>query len=478
MIRAVIFWFGVLCVGFTALQYITQILWATLSGRLLRDHRSGSRPLALAKITSDDAVPGVTMILPAYNEEAVITHTAVSALAQEYPKLEVIIVNDGSKDNTLQVLIDRFDMEPFDDDPQQGVIPTCDLFTIYRSRSEHRIVVVDKAGSGAKADNVNVGINLASHPWVVVMDGDEFLEPDSIGRCMAEVLVEPGEIAAIGGTLLPSNSIVIDGPNIVERHAPTNYWVGCQLIEYLTAFLLARPGLARIGAMPFVSGGFGMYRRDSVVAAGGYKHGHLGEDMDMCLSVQRTLADTDMGNAVIQVPESVCWTEFPSTKDVLRRQRIRWHRGLKMALDDHGSMFGRRRYGRVGTVGIGSLYVLEWLGPLLEATGWVIMAMMLAIGWISPLGAMFIFLFTQFLGMAMTMLAVAMMTTHLRVFSGFKDTLRMMVWAIALNWGYRQLTLVWRIRSLFPGEAGWGEMPRSGFKTESSAGGNLETVNA
>ena len=469
MIRTLVVGFGVICFSFTVLQYAVLLLYAALSGRLLRDNRAGRRPVALAKIANDRAMPGVSIIMPAYNEENVITHTTVSALAQEYPHVEVIVVNDGSKDATLQVLIDHFHLEPYDTNPPPGPIATEPVKAIYRSRSESRIVVVDKAPSGAKADGSNAGINAASYPWVVVMDADEFLERDTIARCMVEVVAAPDTTAMVGGTLLPANDIVIEGPNILERHTPRNYWVGCQLIEYLTAFLVARPGLSRMRAMPIVSGGFGLFRRDAVVAVGGYRHGHLGEDMDMCLRVQRDLADRGEKCRVVQVPESLCWTEFPQTMDVLRRQRIRWHRGLKMIMDDHGSMIGRRRYGPVGTIGVGSLYVFEWLGPILEAIGWGMMLGLCLSGWIDPAAAFAVFLTTQLIGMALTMLSVAVMTKYLRTFSRPADLVRMFGWAIALNWGYRQLTLVWRIRSLFPGATGWGEMPRAGFKTGTAA---------
>ena len=469
MIRTLIVAFGVICFSFTVLQYAVMLLYAALSGRLLKDNRAGRRPVALAKIATDRTMPGVSIIMPAYNEENVITHTSVSALAQEYPHVEVIVVNDGSKDATLQVLIDHFQLEPYDTDPPPGPIATEPVKAIYRSRTESRIVVVDKAPSGAKADGSNAGINVASYPWVVVMDADEFLERDTIARCMVEVVAAPDTTAMVGGTLLPSNDIVIEGPNILERHTPRNYWVGCQLIEYLTAFLIARPGLSRLRAMPIVSGGFGLFRRDAVVAVGGYRHGHLGEDMDMCLRVQRDLADRGEKCRVVQVPESLCWTEFPQTKDVLRRQRIRWHRGLKMIMHDHGSMIGRKRYGPVGTVGVGSLFVFEWLGPILEAMGWAMMLGLWLSGWIDPTAAFAVFLTTQLIGMALTMLSVAVMTKYLQTFSRPADLVRMFGWAIALNWGYRQLTLVWRIRSLFPGATGWGEMPRAGFKTTTTA---------
>jgi cellulose synthase/poly-beta-1,6-N-acetylglucosamine synthase-like glycosyltransferase len=468
VIRNVTIAFAVVCLTFTLAQYGALLAYGLFAGRLFRDKRPGRRPIALVKAATDRTMHGVSVILPAYNEENVIEHSVASALAQDYPHLEVIVVNDGSKDNTLGVLVDRFEMEVYESHPPPGPIPTQPVRSIYRSRREPRLVVIDKAPSGAKADGSNAGINVASHPWVVVMDGDEFMERDTITRCMVEVSAAPDEVVAVGGTLLPANDIVIDGADILERHTPRNYWVGCQLVEYLTAFLVARPGLARLGAMPIVSGGFGLYRRSAVIDVGGYRHGHLGEDMDMCVRVQRHLAERGEPCRIVQVPESLCWTEFPSTRAVLQRQRIRWHRGLRMVLDDHGSMIGRRRYGSVGTVGMGSLYVFEWIGPLLEAIGWVLIAALLAAGWVTWIGVLSVFLATQLLGMVLTLVGVSMMARHLRTYRSGRDIARLIGWAVALNWGYRQLTLVWRIRSLLPGSTGWGEMPRAGFKTSTT----------
>jgi cellulose synthase/poly-beta-1,6-N-acetylglucosamine synthase-like glycosyltransferase len=469
VIRALLFGFAAFCCCFTIAQSATLLAYGALSGRLLRDHRAGRRPVALAKVATDPAMPGVSIVMPAYNEELVIVHTTVSALAQDYPRVEVIVVNDGSKDATLQVLIDHFDLEVYEHDPPAGPIATEPVRAVYRSRREPRIVVVDKAPSGAKADGSNAGINVASHPWVVVMDADEFMERDTISRCMVEVSRSPDRVLAIGGSLLPANDIVIDGSDIVERHVPGNYWVGCQLIEYLTAFLVARPGLARIAAMPIVSGGFGVFRRDAVIDVDGYRHGHLGEDMDMCLRLQRHEAERGQPYAVVQVPESLCWTEFPSTREVLRRQRIRWHRGLRSIITDHGSMIGRRRYGTVGSVGVGSLLLFEWVGPVLEAVGWAVLAVMLAAGWASPTGVLAVLLVTQLFGMITTMLGVTMMTKYVRVYRTRGDVVRLLGWSVAVNWGYRQLTLWWRIRSMFGGASGWGEMPRAGFRTAATS---------
>lgn len=453
------------CLGFTVLQYGSTLIWASLSGRLLDRERSGNRDLALQKIKVDPGAPGVSIIMPAYNEEAVITHTVLSALDQEYVNVEVIVVNDGSKDRTMEVMIEAFDMVPFETSPESVPIPTKEIFAIYRSQTNPQIVLIDKAGSGAKADNSNVGVNFATFDWVVVMDADEFMELDVIARCMAEVVELGDEVVGVGTSLLPANDIVIDGSKIVDREASRNYWVGCQLIEYLTAFLVARPGLAHIGALPIISGGFGLFKRDAVLAADGYAHGHLGEDMDVCLKIHRAEADAGRPYRIVQVPEAIVWTEFPNVKSILERQRIRWHRGLKVIMDDHGDMIRKRRYGNVGRVGMASLYVFEWIGPILEGVGWILMFLLLALGWIDPLNALAVFLTTQLIGMALTTIGVLIAVTRLNVYRRPSDLKRMLLFSLAVNWGYRQLTLWWRLRSLLPGETVWGEMPRAGFKT-------------
>lgn len=460
--------FMVICLSFTVLQYFAMLVWAGLSGQLLNRHRHGNRQLALQKIKVDPNAPGVSLVLPAYNEEAVIVHTVRSALEQEYANLEIIVVNDGSKDSTMDVLIEAFDLHVFESEPPMGPIPTKELFAIYRSQQVPNLVVVDKAGSGAKADNSNVGVNIATYEWVVVMDADEFMELDVIARCMAEVVVSPDQVVGVGTSLLPANDIVIDGPRIVDRRVGTDYWVGCQLIEYLTAFLVARPGLAHIGAMPIISGGFGLFRRDCIVEVGGYVHGHLGEDMDMCMRMQKMQLERGAPYRIVQVPEAIVWTEFPSDRGVLKRQRVRWHRGLKIIMDDYGNMIGRKRYGTVGTIGMGSLYIFEWIGPILEALGWVLLTILLVFGLAEPMSVLGVFLTTQFFGMALTMLGALMGIGRLGIYHRSADVWRLIAFAVLVNWGYRQLTLVWRMRSILPGDNTWGEMPRAGFKTVSA----------
>ncbi len=219
---------------------------------------------------------------------------------------------------------------------------------MWRSRTEPRLLVVDKDPSGAKADGSNCAINFSTKPWVAVMDADELVDPTAVLRCMAQATYTPGNVVAVGVTLLPTNECEIIDRRVVRSMVARNPWVGLQTIEYLGAFCISRPGMSEIGAMPIVSGGFGLFRRDVLLAVGGYEHGSLGEDLDLVVRIHRHHLEREIPYRIIQVPEAVVWTEFPPNRAVLRRQRIRWHRGLRQVMDAHRVVVGRPRYGALG----------------------------------------------------------------------------------------------------------------------------------
>ena len=454
--------------AFTIIHFLAIGFWSLLSLRLLARERPANRMVPRSSAPTMDDPPGVSIILPAYNEEAVITYSSGNALAQDYANLEVIVVNDGSKDNTAQVMFDAYDMELVEESPQSTPIETEEIFGIYRSRRDERLWFIDKAPAGAKADNANVGINLASHPWVVIMDADEFMETDAITRCMVEIMAAPDDVIGVGTTLLPANDIVIDGSHIVQREASRNYWVGCQLIEYLTAFIISRPGMAHMGALPIISGGFGLYRREALLTIGGYDKHHIGEDMDLCIRLHRYHLERDIPYRIVQAPEAIIWTEFPGDRKILKRQRMRWHRGLRQIVGDNGQYIPRRKYGNFGRFGIGTLYFFEWWGPLIEGAGWFVMGGLLLLGWVNLTNAIAMLVATQLIGQVIAVLSVAVAVSTFGFYSQPSDLKRMLWWAVCMNWGFRQQSLWWRLRSILPGDTSWGEMPRAGFKTANS----------
>jgi cellulose synthase/poly-beta-1,6-N-acetylglucosamine synthase-like glycosyltransferase len=449
-----------LVLAYSCLYYCSVLVFGVVSQKMLRSRRPSTR-LAERELAKQGSMPGVTMIMPAYNEEVVIVETVKSALAMNYPNIEVVVVSDGSKDNTIGVLVEAFGLVRHDS-PAPGPIETKEIFGVYRS-NEVPVVVIDKGPSGAKADGSNCGLNFARHPWVAIMDADELVDPDAVLRCMVDVLHHPGNVVGVGVTLLPTNGADVEQGLVLSAPVSNNYWVGCQLIEYLTGFLMAKPGMSQMGAMPNISGGFGMYRREVLQAIGGYTHGHMGEDMDLVLRVHRYFLDRKEQYNMIQVPEAIVWTEFPQTKAVLRRQRIRWHRGLRQVLQGANEMIARPRYGRFGMVTLPFQFLFEWVAVPLEAIGLILMLGMGLFGKLNWGSTISLALACQGLSLMTTITAVIGSDRYLEQYRNKGDMYRLIKFALLSQVGFRQLTLWWRIRSLFKGSTAWGEMPRIGY---------------
>lgn len=456
------------CFAFGLLHYVTLLAWGILSRRLLIRQRAAIREHSVRRTRQRADLPGVTMILPAYNEEVVVVDSVRSVLAQDYPDLEVIVVSDGSKDRTVEVLVDAFAMELIDAPVVEGPIATKHVRSVWRSRIEPRLIVVDKDPSGAKADGSNCGINYSSKPWCAVMDADELVDPSAVLRCMTQVIYTSDNVVSVGVTLLPTNECQITDRRVTRPMVARNPWVGLQTIEYLGAFFISRPGMSAVGAMPIVSGGFGLFRRDALLAVGGYHH-CLGEDLDLVVRMHRHHLENRIPYRILQVPEAVVWTEFPSTAEILRRQRIRWHRGLRQVMDEHGEVVGRPSYGALGMFGMMTMYAFEWVAVIVEAVGYVLAVVLLATGRITLGATLQMHLLSQTVGFVISLSAVQTASSTLGAYRGATNALRLVGWAALGQFGYRQLTVFWRIRSFIGKNAVWGAMPRTGFGNTAGA---------
>ncbi len=447
------------------LHYGATLLWGSLSARLLKSKRASIRPGPIALTASRTDLPGVTITMPGYNEEVTIVGSVTSALALDYPDLEIIVINDGSKDRMMEVLIEAFDMEKMGGPVVNGPIHTAEIRGVYRSKIDSRLVVLDKAPAGAKADAANAGMNFSTKPWCVVMDADELVDADLLIRCMTEMTHDPGNVVAIGVTLMPTNECVIENLKVVKPMVAKNPLVGFQTVEYLGAFIVSRPGMAQIGAMPIVSGGFGIFLRSAVLRVGGLKHPSLGEDLDLVVRINRSFHEAGEPYKILQVPEAVGWTEFPMHRAVLKRQRMRWHRGLREVLKDHRAVVGNPKYGTFGMFGMMQMFAFEWLAVFIEAAGYVVMLLSLLFGKIN-LGITFsAWLVTQAIGLFIAMSGVWTSSRYINVYKGPRNVALLVFWAFAAQFGYRQMTVWWRVRSMFGKNAAWGAMPRVGFGT-------------
>jgi cellulose synthase/poly-beta-1,6-N-acetylglucosamine synthase-like glycosyltransferase len=321
----------------------------------------------------------VSILVPARNEELVVPKAVRSLLQLSYSAFEIIVINDGSNDNTLEVLRSEFDLEPTTSVHHQAVL--CQpVRGFYRSRLESRLLVVDKCPGGSKADALNCGLNLASHPYICVVDADSILEPNALGKVMAPISRDPGRVVASSGVVLVGKRLVASG-SLATGSGLSSTWLGrIQVVEYLRAFLVERMCWSSGNMLMIISGAFGVFRKDLVLRLGGYRPNTHGEDLDLVIRLHRDLREKGKDYKISLIPDSICWTEAPSTIKCLARQRARWHRGLLDVLLANGDMFLNRRYGKIGLLAIPYLWLYELLSPLLEAATWLTIIMGIALG--------------------------------------------------------------------------------------------------
>ena len=443
--------------------YLIQLL---IAGRALSADPPVRRSAILWRRYADLAPP-ISLLSPAFNEEMTIVQSVRSLLSLQYPSYEVVVINDGSKDSTLQRLIEGFDLKPvsraydlaIDHEPIRGV---------YGSERIPRLVVVDKE-NGGKADALNAGINISRAPVLCSMDADSILEPDSLLRAVRPFVEDPGRVIAVGGTVRLANGCTISDGRVTKIGVSRNPLALLQTVEYLRAFLMARLAWSRIGALTIISGAFGLFRREPVLQVGGYTRGTVGEDMELVVKLHRYMRREKRDYRIAYIPEPVCWTEAPESLRVLGRQRARWHRGSLETFFRHLGMFLNPRYGRVGWIGFMHIFLVDVLGPVIEILGYLLIPILWLLGLLS-VEYLLAFLAVSFtFGITISVCSLALEEIQLRRFPRARDLAVLTIAAVLENFGYRQLNNLWRMRGWWQylkGSDSWGVMTRKGFDQE------------
>lgn len=428
----------------------------------LREYFLGRRVDVLPRAYSDYEMP-ITIIVPAYNEQATIVASVRALLQLRYPEYEIVVVNDGSRDGTLQALIEAFRLQPFPEAYRQR-LASAEVRRVYRSTLHENVRVIDKA-NGGKADALNAGINASRYPLFCCVDADSILHPDSLYRVLQPFLDDPRTVACGGTVRIVNGSTVRDG--FVERvRLPRSPLALLQIVEYLRAFLFGRLGWSPINALLIISGAFGLFRKEVVVAAGGYRTDTVGEDMELVVRLHRVLRAAGRPYRITFVPDPICWTEAPEDLRTLARQRIRWQRGLGESLAKNIGLMTQRRAGVVGRFAYPFNLLFELFGPLLEVAGYAFIIIAALNGWVSLEASLVFLLVAVGLGVVLSTSALLLEELSFHVYPGLRSTLVLFAVAILENFGYRQLNAVWRLvgllRWLGGGKAKWGEMRRGG----------------
>jgi cellulose synthase/poly-beta-1,6-N-acetylglucosamine synthase-like glycosyltransferase len=431
----------------------------------LQQHRRRWTPRALGAVVRSPATPGISVIVPAYNEAFTVVETVRSLLSLNYPRFEIIVVNDGSTDNTLKGLVEEFGLVRA---PASFVasLPSRSITAAYKSLTSRELIVLDKE-QGGKSDTLNAGINVARYPLVCAMDADSLLEMHSLTRMVLPFLEDPDTVA-VGGIVRIANGCTIESGRVAKVSLPDSRLARFQVVEYLRAFLAGRVAWSLVNGLLIVSGAFGVFRRDVLVEAGGFRSDTVTEDMELIVRLHRWCRERGQRYRIVFQPDPVCWTEAPESLGPLGRQRNRWQRGMLQVLGRHKRMTLNPRYGFVGLVSFPYHLIFEALGPLVEISGYLVAILALALGLLDWRLAQLFFLAAVVYGTLISLAAVALEELSFRKYSRVRDLLTLTLYGCLENFGYRQLTSWWRIVGLYDflrHRQHWGPMARTGFGT-------------
>lgn len=422
----------------------------------------------LSKLMASPLAPSITIIAPAYNEELTIVENIRSLLSLKYVNYEVMVVNDGSKDNTLQKLIDRYDLEKVQRtiDPNWKSKP---IRGIYRSRqrSFSKLTVVDKE-NGGKSDALNTGIQLSENRYVGCIDVDCLLKPDALLHVVKSFFQRSKKrVIAVGGVIRVANSCVISGGTLKEIRLPKNWLAKFQLLEYTRSFILGRMAWGRIDSLLIISGAFGFFDREIALAVGGYATDTVGEDMEIIFRMRRYMHEQREPYTIEYIPDPLCWTEVPEDTKILINQRDRWARGNLETLYKHKDMFFNSKFGRLGLISYPYWFFYEWLAPLMEFFGFFTI---LLFWYLNILNWQFFIALTVMVYMFSIMFSFYAILWDVYTYNEYKktkDILTLMLCAIIEPFVFHPL-VVWaavrgNMTKLLRKKTGWGVQTRKGF---------------
>lgn len=451
--------------------YLSYIIIGILSAFELNFYKNKTRHFNYNAIPGYVKLPSISIIAPAYNEEKTIIENIRSLLSLYYPGIEVIIVNDGSRDNSLKKIIEHYELVKASVAFEQKV-RSAPVRGIYKSMNSaySNLTIIDKE-NGGKADALNAGINLARSDLFLAIDVDCIIEQDAILRMVKPFLEEAGgrRVIASGGSVRIANSCEIKDGVITKVNYPGNVWAKFQVLEYFRAFTLGRMAWSKANGLLIISGAFGLFDRNIVISVGGYDASTVGEDLELVVRMRKYMHETGQKNyKVAFIPDPLCWTEVPSTLKVLSKQRNRWTRGAIDTILKHRKMFMNPRYGFIGTISFPYWLFFEWFGPLVEFSGLIYFAAMAFSGLIDIRIFLLVLLFVFSFSLAFSIFALFYESYIFSKYKGYKFIIQAFFVAIAEMVVYHPLNVIFSLSGNYDyfvrkNKKGWGIMTRTAF---------------
>ena len=418
-------------------------------------------------IRSNDTL-GVSIVAPAFNEGKTIVYNVKSLLSQEYPKFEIIIINDGSTDDTLEKLIQEFDLVKVDFFYVEKII-TKPVKGHYRSTNPiyNKLLVVDKENGKSKADASNAGINSAKYSLFICTDVDCILRRDTIAVLVKPFIENTTKVIAAGAAIRIANSCSFKEGMLEESHYPTNFFARFQELEYIRSFLFGRMAWSKINGLLLVSGGLGIFDKETVIAVGGYWHKSLGEDLELITRMRKYMHENKKKFIITYVPESLCWTEVPATKEIFLRQRVRWARGLIQTLYLHKKIILNPKYKRTGLISFPYYIACEFAVPILEVIGLIFIILNILFFGINYQFLIVISISVYLFYVLITLISVSLDQKVHKQYSSIKEILTLISMIFIEPLVYHPLNVYASIKGYFHflmnKEKKWGAMERTGF---------------
>jgi len=453
-----------------AVSIVSFYFWlAVVSARELIKNVRESKTTNFDALLSSPFTPMISLLAPAYNESLTIVDNIKALLGLYYPNFEIIVINDGSKDDSLEKTIAAFDLEkvPYAIDYK---IQCQEIRGIYKSRSKaySNLTVVDKQ-NGGKADALNAGINIAKGDYFISIDVDSIIDPHALKKLIKPFFeATDKKVIAAGGVIQIANSCVIENGQLVEINIPSKLIPRFQVIEYSRSFLMGRLAWSRLDGLLLISGALGLFDKEVVINCGGYYTKTVGEDMELVVRMRKYMADRGLKYKVVYISDPLCWTEAPSTLKVLGTQRNRWTRGTIDTIMLHRNIFMNPKYGFMGMVSHPYWVFFEWLAPIIEFLGilyFIVIALLGEANW-----PFFAIMFTFVYFFAITFSTYAILFDHLSYYRYKKK--RMIIKLLMTAWLepflYHPLVVYWGLRGNFDyfirKKKSWGKMTRAGFE--------------
>lgn len=466
IIRFLILYYDAIVLTYAITIVSSYIILGIYSAKEIIFYKKKNSFVDYRSILSSTAAPSISILAPAYNEQASVVENAKSLLSLHYGNYEVILINDGSKDDSLIELMRAFDLHKVDFAVNEK-IKTKPILGVFKSSNiaYSKLIVVDKE-NGGKADALNAGINISSKRIITCIDVDCIIMQDALVKMVKPFMEETTRVIASGGVIRIANSCVIEDGRLIKANVPSKFLPRIQVIEYIRSFLMGRMAWSKLNGLIIVSGALGFFDKEIVIACGGYNHNTVGEDMELVVRMRRYMHEQGQKYKVVYIPDPLCWTEAPADLTILGRQRNRWTRGTAETLWIHKSLFFNPRYGMLGMLSYPYWFFFEWMAPLMEFTLTSIFLIMGIFGLVN--WPMYLLLFGSVYFSAILISTAAIIFEELSYYQykSTRDVFRLCFTVFLEPFFYHPMTVWWAVRGnydLLTGKKSWGTMTRKGF---------------